>query len=225
MPVTLHRYGYVGNNPTNWVDAWGYFVNFAIQFGVGLVAGAVRGSVLEVGKQLFENRGDFSKIEWNKVAASAAGGAVEGAICGVTAGVVCAIGGGFVGGAVEQIVSDVLENRGSIQWGEVIRKGAIGSVSNFASTFVAAKIVPRVGFQPKRFSSSWFGFTRPKPVTNWKEAVMRGLDWHQTSLDAGRPRLSFMQDVSKTVNVFKEKGMQKSFNYAKNRFFSWLKKP
>jgi hypothetical protein len=67
-------YRYVGNSSTNATDPTGMWVNF--------VAGAFIGGVLDVGMQLWENRGTDKGIDLTRLAISTISGAVGGGIGG-----------------------------------------------------------------------------------------------------------------------------------------------
>jgi RHS repeat-associated protein len=67
-------YRYVGNNSTNNTDPSGMWINFAI--------GAAIGGVLDLGLQLWEQKGDFSKIDPTRLAISTVAGALGGGIGG-----------------------------------------------------------------------------------------------------------------------------------------------
>jgi hypothetical protein len=67
-------YRYVGNNSTNATDPTGMWINFAI--------GAAIGGVLDLGLQLWEQKGDFSKIDPTRLAISTISGALGGGIGG-----------------------------------------------------------------------------------------------------------------------------------------------
>jgi RHS repeat-associated protein len=67
-------YRYVGNNSTNANDPTGMWLNFAI--------GAAIGGVLDLGMQLWEQKGDFSKIDPTRLAISTISGALGGGIGG-----------------------------------------------------------------------------------------------------------------------------------------------
>jgi RHS repeat-associated protein len=67
-------YRYVGNNSTNATDPSGEWANF--------VAGAAIGAVLDVGMQLWENRGTDKGIDLNRLAISTLTGAIGGGIGG-----------------------------------------------------------------------------------------------------------------------------------------------
>jgi YwqJ-like deaminase len=70
-------YRYVGNNSTNATDPSGMWINFAI--------GAAIGGVLDLGLQLWEQKGDFSKIDPTRLAISTVTGALGGGIGGLLA--------------------------------------------------------------------------------------------------------------------------------------------
>ena len=69
-------YRYVGNNPTNATDPSGNVANLPLQAAIG--AG------IDLGVQLFQNKGDFSKVDWLRVAMSGlsalGGGAISAAL-------------------------------------------------------------------------------------------------------------------------------------------------
>ena len=67
-------YRYVNNSPTNFTDPSGEWANFAI--------GAAIGAGLDLGVQLWQNGGDFSKIKWDSVLISGISGAIGGGIGG-----------------------------------------------------------------------------------------------------------------------------------------------
>jgi RHS repeat-associated protein len=68
-------YRYVNNSSTLATDPTGEFINFAIG---GLIGGG-----LDLGFQLLQNGGDFSKVKWDSVAISTISGALSGGIGGV----------------------------------------------------------------------------------------------------------------------------------------------
>jgi RHS repeat-associated protein len=70
-------YRYVSNNSTNANDPTGMWLNFAI--------GAAIGGGLDLGIQLWQNGGDFSKVNWTSVGVSTLTGAIGGGIGGLLA--------------------------------------------------------------------------------------------------------------------------------------------
>ena len=76
-----NRYAYVENNPINANDPTGEALNF-VAAGWGAVIGAAAGGGIELGKQLWVGDG----VNWQKVGASAAGGAATGGLAGLTLG-------------------------------------------------------------------------------------------------------------------------------------------
>ena len=115
-------YRYVGNNSTNATDPTGMWLNFAIGAGIGFA--------LDLGFQLWENQGDFSKIDPTRLAISTISGAIGG---GIGSGLVK--GGALVAGTALADVGLSLGARTAINagvgfnlgyWGKVAENGIKG---------------------------------------------------------------------------------------------------
>ncbi|MBI3241766.1 MAG: N-acetylmuramoyl-L-alanine amidase [Chloroflexi bacterium] len=151
MPMTLHRYEYVGGNPIRYSDKDGYFLN--------VLAGAAGGAIFGGGANAVIQYATTGKVDWNEVKASAVGGAVSGALClGTLVG--CAIGGA-AGGATTQIAKDLLNNNWDvqkIQWGEVGMQATIGTAPGIASKFISGGIWKEAfgGTKANLFSDAWW---------------------------------------------------------------------
>ncbi len=137
VPVTLHRYGYVGGNPATWVDVYGYFGLFGAA--VGAIGGAVIGGAVSAATQYATT----GKVDWKEVGVNAIGGLVTGGICGATAGIACAVGGGAAGGAATQISRDLFINKRTPQVSEVLKEAGTGAIIGGA-TFGIGKILSKV---------------------------------------------------------------------------------
>ena len=80
-PANLNLYGYVHQRPVIARDPDGQAINW-IAGAIGAAGGAIIGGGFEAGRQfLFED-----EMDWNRVGATAAGGAVAGGLTGVTMG-------------------------------------------------------------------------------------------------------------------------------------------
>ncbi|MCB1099876.1 MAG: proprotein convertase P-domain-containing protein [Verrucomicrobiae bacterium] len=93
LPSSLNRYIYAANNPINFNDPEGEFINIL----VGAVVGAVVGATVEVVSSAIEGK----PVNWNNVAAAAIGGAVAGGITGACPGcgsIAGAVGAGLTNG-------------------------------------------------------------------------------------------------------------------------------
>lgn len=67
VPGTLHRYGYVGGNPVNYIDLYGYILNFVAQAAVGAVAGAAISYGAQVVSNVVNNgfsADAFTNVNW-----------------------------------------------------------------------------------------------------------------------------------------------------------------
>lgn len=116
-------YAYCLNNPVMETDPEGTFI-FAILF--GFVIGALISGAVEVDKQLKENGGDWSKLDWGQVGMSALGGGVAGAVSaiplfGFCGSLVFGGAGNLLGGLISGSVTDL--NTG-------IQAFAIGAIAN-----------------------------------------------------------------------------------------------
>ncbi|WNG15531.1 SpvB/TcaC N-terminal domain-containing protein [Cystobacter fuscus] len=80
-PVNLATYAYAGHNPQKYTDPNGRALNL-VAAAIGAVGGGIIGGGVELGRQLW--RGE--DVNWNRVGATAAGGAVAGGLAGLTAG-------------------------------------------------------------------------------------------------------------------------------------------
>ncbi len=135
LPSTLNRYAYAGNNPINFNDPQGEFLNVI----VGAVSGAVLGAVIELGSAAIT--GD---LDWNRVAAAAIGGAVAGGIAGAgPAGwvgtVLVGVGAGAAGAFAETGFT-ALFNDEKLDWDDVGRNVAIGAVTGGATAGIGKGI-------------------------------------------------------------------------------------
>ncbi len=129
IPLTLIRYQYSGNNPTNRIDKYGYFWHIV----GGALAGAIKGAASELIGQTISNvvqgKNPF-EYDWKSVGASALGGAVEGAVLVATGNpMLASAAGSFTEGAV-----DTWAHGGSFKDG--LKSGA----TNMAVDFVAGKV-------------------------------------------------------------------------------------
>ena len=91
----LNLYAYCGNNPVTNVDPDGHFGIIATLL-ISVVVGAVISSATEIVKQLANNDGDISEINWRKVGSSALNGAALGIAIGL---------GGAVGATIKGVAS------------------------------------------------------------------------------------------------------------------------
>jgi RHS repeat-associated protein len=80
-PVNLATFAYAGHNPQKYTDPDGRAINL-VAGGIGFAVGGLLGGGVELGRQLW--RGE--DVNWNRVGATAAGGAVAGGLAGLTAG-------------------------------------------------------------------------------------------------------------------------------------------
>lgn len=102
-PQSWNHYAYVRNNPVAANDPTGEALNLAAA-GVGAGVGGAIGGAFELGTQLWAGNG----VDWQKVGASALGGAATGGVAGLTMGsslfveVVGAGTGAVLGGVVER---------------------------------------------------------------------------------------------------------------------------
>lgn len=95
LPIFLNRYKYAIENPLNYVDLNGEFVNLLIGAGVGALIG---GGVDLINQTLIEGK-SLSEVDWGSVGAAAAGGAVSGVIASTGIGTAVLTAGGMSGGA------------------------------------------------------------------------------------------------------------------------------
>lgn len=86
-PQGLNRYSYALNNPYVYRDTTGKSPTL-VTAGIGAIAGAV----IDFGFQLWQNNGDFSKINYAHVAGSAVGGAIFGLTLGVGSAALAGLG-------------------------------------------------------------------------------------------------------------------------------------
>ncbi len=94
QPINLSSYAYAGHNPQKYSDPDGRALNL-VAAAIGAVGGAVVGGGVELGRQLW--RGE--DINWKRVGATAAGGAVAGGLAGLTAGASLVAQGAMAGAA------------------------------------------------------------------------------------------------------------------------------
>jgi RHS repeat-associated protein len=115
-PVSLHRYAYVGGNPTTWVDVYGYWglPSFDIP-SPGDVVNAVKDTASKVGEAVGEKFDEAANwVEENQdtiVKGALTVGAIAGtaALCVAAPGIGCAVGGALIAGATsygEQVVDN-----------------------------------------------------------------------------------------------------------------------
>jgi RHS repeat-associated protein len=105
-PQYWNRYAYGLNNPQKFVDRDGKLP----QVVVGAIVGAAIGGGIELGKQLYQNGGDLSTVDYQKVGAKALSGGVVGSAAGLTFGASLVVQGfatsaaNVVGGIAERAV-------------------------------------------------------------------------------------------------------------------------
>lgn len=154
-------YAYANGNPLKYLDPNGEFFAEAV---LGAVVGGVIGGVADIGFQLYENHGDFGEVNWRRVGASAASGAVVGFFAGLTDGASLLsaglgdgailglqIAGGVVGGGAGAAVNSKVLGKeitaADVGTGALIG-GAFGAVGakyqSVASRHAAAKEATRI---------------------------------------------------------------------------------
>ena len=154
-PWTIHRFGYVRGNPTNYNDPDGRFLNLATAAVGGLVGGVVggvTGAVADYGGQVVSNlaegkslRESLTDVDTNSIIASGAGGIVQGAACGAVAGAtfgvglaVCGTLGGGLSSATSTLTSNVLNGKDALDGvGSSFLEGSItGTLSLGLSKYI-----------------------------------------------------------------------------------------
>jgi RHS repeat-associated protein len=144
IPVTLHRYGYVGANPMTWVDAWGYAINLAAGI-AGIVGGAIIGGAVSAVSQAAEG-----EIDWRIVGVNAVGGAAVGGVCGVSLGLGCVAAGAAVGAAT-QVAEDAIKGE-EITWQKTatsaVISGVLAPVGGRVNSSIQRHVIRNVGGRP-----------------------------------------------------------------------------
>jgi len=146
LPQTWNKYSYEYNRPLYGTDPDGQCPPC-----IGAIIGGTIQGGFDLGKQLYNNGGSFSKVSWGEVGANAAGGAVAGAIAGATGGasivanaLVGDVAAGMTGNIVGGAVTGALDPNTSSD--EVLSVGSVSSdaLSGFvggAGGHVAAEFV------------------------------------------------------------------------------------
>jgi RHS repeat-associated protein len=142
-PMTLHRYGYVGDNPVNWVDPNGY-----CPWCVLAIAGGVVGAATNVGAQLI---GDVASGQWSdprEYVATAIGGAIGGAttvlVAETTGCLTCAgAAGGFTGQLTENAVHNLLGLKHVELRDHLVQSTLVGGIAGALSEFAPGIRGPR----------------------------------------------------------------------------------
>ena len=106
LPQSWNKYSFVLNRPTYAKDYDG-----RCPWCVGAAIGAVAEGGFDLGKQLYNNGGDFSTVNYREVGANALGGAVAGALAVATGGaslVESAIVGDIAAGGTANVVGSIV---------------------------------------------------------------------------------------------------------------------
>jgi len=150
--VALSPYAFTGNNPIAAYEVNGDFFNF-IAAGIGAAVGAVVGAAVEYGSQVYANVKDgkawgdaFTDVNFRKIGASAAEGAVTGTMAGLTGGaslVVMAAAGvstSIIGGGIKRKINgeEVLNGK------SILVDGITGGLGGGVQKFFSGKIIDKV---------------------------------------------------------------------------------
>jgi RHS repeat-associated protein len=149
-----NRYSYVQNNPILRTDPDGrcpWCVPAAIGGAVGIVAGGV-------GELWSQGFGSDAPVEWDKVAAAAAGGGVSGVLAGATMGVSTIGEGGLASAVVVNASANIvggattraLQGDGSVNAKQIAIDGATGGVAGalgHGAATVASRQAPALATQ------------------------------------------------------------------------------
>jgi hypothetical protein len=106
LPQSWNKYSYVLNRPTYARDPDG-----RCPWCIGAAVGAVVEGGFDFGKQLYNNGGDLSKVNYREVGANALGGAVAGALAVATGGaslVESAVVGDIAAGGTANVVGGIV---------------------------------------------------------------------------------------------------------------------
>jgi len=138
LPQSWNKYTYEYNRPTYGTDPDGRCPPC-----IGAVIGGVVEGGFDLGKQLYNNGGQFSQVSWGEVGANVVGGAVAGAIAGATGGaslvanaavgdVVAGVTSGVVGGVVTRTLDPNTTSDEVLSGGNIAEDAVAGFVGGGA---------------------------------------------------------------------------------------------
>ena len=143
---TEQPYAYVENRPTVAYDPDGRAINL-IAAAIGAGVGAVLGGGFEAGRQLITDRS--TPLNWNKIGASAVGGALSGGLAGLTAGAsllvegAAATGAAVVGGVATRAVEGEKQTLAAVGADAFVGLATLGVIRGGSS--LAKAVMPSVG--------------------------------------------------------------------------------
>lgn len=184
--VSYNLYAYCSNNPVNYTDPTGKFINILIGASVGFVVSAV----VSIASQLLdENAPDIDDIDfWKHVTVAAGIGTISGGLAASGAPLIAQVISNGVLGIIGAVADTAIDDKGDTPWWKYVLNGVDGGLMGGISGYIGGS-----GSASKHTTNSFWRFVGGKSNSSYyfsqikTQAIRDGIDAIPNIIKASAP--------------------------------------
>ena len=184
--VSYNLYAYCSNNPVNYTDPTGKFINILIGASVGFVVS----TVVSIASQLLdENAPDIDDIDfWKHVAVAAGIGTISGGLAASGAPLIAQVISNGVLGIIGAVTDTAIDDKGDTPWWKYVLNGVDGGLMGCISGYIGGS-----GSASKHTTNSFWRFVGGKSNFSYyfsqikNQAISDGIDAIPSIFKASAP--------------------------------------